>query len=416
MNEPKITVIIPTRERCDVLEKSLKTVTAQDYNNLEIIVSDNYSCDGTEDIVRSANDTRLKYLNTGKRVSMSHNWEFALSHVTEGWVTIIGDDDGLLPCSLNKVAKIIQSTDVKAIRSSVCWYVWPSLTGKEFGSLSIPMRSGYKVRDSTLWLSKVLSGRASYTELPMLYNGGYVSMSILEQIKAKTGSFYRSCNPDVYSAVSISSSIDRYLYMNDPLAINGASRHSTGTSVFSNRTNRDLSPAYKFALEGNIPFHEDLPLRSDGGYPLSLQATVYESYLQSKFLRGEALGNIHSQQLEVILATAGTHDAAVKEWGKVFATIHGLNYEEIQSKASRERFLLKLHSAARRLSRVVNTVSVGSPGFPIKDVYEASIAASAIRHAMPSRLKIIRRIVERAVEKMWRNGIGVSGTGLQGTE
>lgn len=406
-------MIIPTRERCEVLEKSLKTVTAQDYNNLEIIVSDNYSCDGSEDIVRSTNDTRLKYLNTGKRVSMSHNWEFALSHVTEGWVTIIGDDDGLLPGSLNKVAKIIQSTDVTAIRSSVCWYVWPSLTGKEFGSLSIPMRSGYKVRDSTFWLSRVLSGRASYTELPMLYNGGYVSMSVLEQIKAKTGSFYKSCIPDVYSAVSISSSIDRYVYMNDPLAINGASRHSTGTSAFSNRENHpDLSPAYKFASERNIPFHEDLPLRSDGGYPLLLQAMVYESYLQSKFLRAEALGNIHSQQLEVILATAGTHDAAVREWGKRFATIHGLNYEEIQSKANRERFLLTLHSAARRLFQVFNTVSVGSPEFPIKDVYEASIAASAIRHAMPSRLKSIRRIVERVAEKMWRNGIGVSGTGL----
>ena len=93
MRDPKITVIIPTRERCDVLEKSLQTVTTQDYDNLQIIVSDNFSNDGTEDIVRSTHDSRVKYVNTGKRLSMSHNWEFALSHVTEGWVTIIGDDE-----------------------------------------------------------------------------------------------------------------------------------------------------------------------------------------------------------------------------------------------------------------------------------------------------------------------------------
>jgi len=64
----------PTRERSDVLEKSLITVTSQDYGNLEVIVSDNYSCDDTEDVVRSTNDARVKYINTGKRVSMSHNW------------------------------------------------------------------------------------------------------------------------------------------------------------------------------------------------------------------------------------------------------------------------------------------------------------------------------------------------------
>ena len=111
----KITVVIPTRERCDVLEKSLKTVTSQNYDNLEIIVSDNFSTDKTKDVVRRANDPRIKYINTGKRVSMTHNWEFALSHVTDGWVTIIGDDDGLLPESLNKIAKIIQSTDRKSV-------------------------------------------------------------------------------------------------------------------------------------------------------------------------------------------------------------------------------------------------------------------------------------------------------------
>ena len=95
MAKPKITVIIPTRERCDVLEKSLQTVTSQDYENLDIIVSDNFSSDGTEDLVRSIDDKRVRYLNTGQRISMSHNWEFALSHVSDGWVTMIGDNDGL---------------------------------------------------------------------------------------------------------------------------------------------------------------------------------------------------------------------------------------------------------------------------------------------------------------------------------
>ena len=52
-NNPHFTVVIPTRERAEVLQHCLKTVVAQDYDNLEILVSDNFSCDDTEDVVRS---------------------------------------------------------------------------------------------------------------------------------------------------------------------------------------------------------------------------------------------------------------------------------------------------------------------------------------------------------------------------
>lgn len=402
MNEPKITVIISTRERSEVLEKSLKTVTGQSYDNLEIIVSDNYSCDGTEDIVRSTNDKRVKYLNTGRRVSMSHNWEFALSHVTEGWVTIIGDDDGLLPASLEKVAEIINSTDVQAIRSSVCSFTWPSLTGKEFGRLGVPLKSGYEVRDSRLWLSKVLSGRANYPELPMLYNGGYVSMSVINQIRNKKGVFYQSSMPDVYSAVAVSSIIENYIYSNEPFAISGASKHSGGTAQFSDNKDLKDSPFKKFLSEDNIPLHPGIPLCADGNYPLSIQALFYESYLQTGFLRDEAQENIHQQQLEVILATSGRHVASVREWGKIFATTHELNYDEIQSKANRVKLLLKLNSIPCRISQAINTYILGSPEFPIKDVYEASIAAAAIRSAMPSRLRNIPRLLGRVAEKFAR--------------
>ena len=56
MTKPKITVIIPTRERAGVLEAALRTATAQNYEGLEIIVSDNCSGDGTDAVVQRAVD------------------------------------------------------------------------------------------------------------------------------------------------------------------------------------------------------------------------------------------------------------------------------------------------------------------------------------------------------------------------
>jgi glycosyltransferase involved in cell wall biosynthesis len=110
MNLPKFTIIIPTRERCDTLAAALKTCVTQDYDNLEIIVSDNFSQDDTFEVVHSYRDKRIRYINTGQRVGMSTNWEFALSHVENGYVTLIGDDDGLLPGAVPKIAEIISTS------------------------------------------------------------------------------------------------------------------------------------------------------------------------------------------------------------------------------------------------------------------------------------------------------------------
>ena len=49
---------------------------------LDILVSDNFSKDSTEEVVGDIRDPRIRYVNTGKRVCMSHNWEFALSNVS----------------------------------------------------------------------------------------------------------------------------------------------------------------------------------------------------------------------------------------------------------------------------------------------------------------------------------------------
>ena len=131
MAKSKISVIIPTRERPDTLAKCLKTVVNQDYDNLDIIVSDNFSGPETEEVVRAMNDPRIKYYNTGRRVSMSHNFEFAISKVDEGWISVIGDDDGLLPNSLSRVVDLLESSGLEALGSICCKYNWPSVDSKD---------------------------------------------------------------------------------------------------------------------------------------------------------------------------------------------------------------------------------------------------------------------------------------------
>lgn len=406
MHKPKITILIPTRERPETLVKTLQTVTAQDYDNLEIIIVDNFSGDSTEDVVRGTNDPRVKYINPGKRLSMSLNWEFGLSHVTEGWVNIIGDDDGIVPNALNKVAELIDETKVKAIRSANCKYRWPSVTGKTYGKLMVPMGSSYSVRDAESWLRKTMLGQASAAELPALYAGGFIHLSVLEKAKIITGTFYQSCIPDIYSAIAISSIIDSYVYSNDPLGISGMSGRSNGASNLgrSSTSSDEPSELEKFQTEDNIPLHKDIPLEKDGEIPLSmsLQALIYESYLQSAPLRKTTLKEInHQQQLELILKMTRVHSPSAEEWFKRYARIHNLDYEAIQRKAKRRILSLQSESNLNRLQRLINISNVGSPSLPIKDVYEASIAAAAIRESVPGRLTNIMNTSKRFTKKVF---------------
>ena len=127
MRYPKLSVVIPTRERADTLFYALKTVIEQEYQNLEIIVSDNASVDNTKEIVSQFSDSRIKYINTGTRLGMSENWEFALGHVTGEYVMYLGDDDGLLPNSCFDVAQVINKTGCEALVWNKPSYLWPSI-------------------------------------------------------------------------------------------------------------------------------------------------------------------------------------------------------------------------------------------------------------------------------------------------
>jgi hypothetical protein len=395
---PLINVIIPTRERADVLRSTLATATMQDYENLRIIVSDNASTDDTADVVARAADPRISYINPGRRLSMTHHWEFALSHVDDGWVMVIGDDDGLLPGAVRELAELIEATGSLAIRSRMCTYDWPSVRGNRNGQLIVPLGHGLQMRDSEAWLRRVLDGTHRYTELPMVYDGGAIHVSLFRKVKTSLGSFLQASSPDVSTAASIGCVSGTYLHSKRPFVIAGTSRHSIGTSHFAVGPKRDDAQAKRFASEGNPPFHADMPLHDDGSYPLSLHALFYEAYLHCQPLWPGDL-TTHERQLEVILATSGKHRESIDAWGQLFAARHHLDFARAMHRATRMRPFYAARQAVRKISGALH--SVISDSLPLRTIHEASIAAGTIlakpdrRHTIHFMADELRKLTNR---------------------
>lgn len=225
---PKLSVVIPTRERADTLIHTLRTVTTQAYDNLEIIVSDNASEDSTKEIVNATDDKRIKYTNTGKRCGMSDNWEHGLSLVTGDYVMFLGDDDGLLPNACADVAEILVATGTKAVIWNKPDYTWPSVKRLP-NALFLENSYGLVEMRGDILLKEIAAGRTSYGRLPVIYSG-FVSMSSIAEIKSQTGKFFQCVTPDVYSGIVLAQNLQTYIYSMRPFSINGGSQHSNGIS------------------------------------------------------------------------------------------------------------------------------------------------------------------------------------------
>lgn len=369
----KFTVIVPTRERPDTLIHCLRTLVAQDYDNAEFIVSDNFSQDNTKEIVESFDDPRIRYINTGKRISMSHNWEFALGQVTDGWVTILGDDDGMLPGGLAKVAQVVNESGCKAVTSKWSHYCWPNSNDRE-NQLTIPLVSGVELRVASQWLDKVMRGHAQYYELPWLYVGGFVEIGLINAARDEYGRFFMSMTPDVYSSIALALVTDRYVFMNETVCIVGASSHSTGAAAFGASNNQKASQ--KFYSEENIPLHSNLGSKILTSIPF----LIYECYLQAAHLHTDSLVVDMSDQLALARSHAlPRYYEEVRNGCDEIACLNGVDIWQVEKKEK----LLRLGIWYRKFSlqnirKLWQLMVVNAKDFGVEDVYSAAVLANVL--------------------------------------
>jgi glycosyltransferase involved in cell wall biosynthesis len=89
-----VSIGIPTYNRADTfLKETLSSAIRQTYSNIEIIVSDNYSTDNTESVVKSCNDTRIRYYRQHKNIGAIGNMNFCLSKARGDYFLMLHDDD-----------------------------------------------------------------------------------------------------------------------------------------------------------------------------------------------------------------------------------------------------------------------------------------------------------------------------------
>jgi glycosyltransferase involved in cell wall biosynthesis len=113
MNQPIVSVGIPTYNRPSGLLRTLDCITGQTYKNLEIIISDNCSPDYVSDeIVHSfqKNNNRIHYFRQNKNRGMDFNFRYVLSKASGKFFMWAADDDEWEPEFIEACIEKIQNT------------------------------------------------------------------------------------------------------------------------------------------------------------------------------------------------------------------------------------------------------------------------------------------------------------------
>jgi len=224
-------IVIPTRERPDVLRHTIKTVLKQTRSNYELVIMDNGGSPATRAVVEELDDPHIRYFRSPTSLNMTDSWEQALGHATGDYVTILGDDDGMMPDAVEVAERLHRDHPDDVLSWMPFMWVWPDAVVKAVRGLTqIHFGSHVEVRSSRSFLQDLLASRADFRTLPTLYCS-FVPRRLIDDVRSRFGGqFFVESSPDIFSGMAVLGTTERFLYSYRPLTVTGLSRHSTGLS------------------------------------------------------------------------------------------------------------------------------------------------------------------------------------------
>lgn len=119
MNAPVVSVLLPVYNSGDFLTAAIRSVLEQSYSDFELLIINDGSTDGSEDIIRSFSDPRIICLkndvNKGLIFSLNHGIEMARGK----YIARMDADDICLPDRFAKQVSWLEANEKTAVVASV---------------------------------------------------------------------------------------------------------------------------------------------------------------------------------------------------------------------------------------------------------------------------------------------------------
>ena len=214
MQSELVSVVIPTRNRKELLTYALRSVLQQTHRRLQVIIHDNHSTDGTPEMIAPfLEDERVEYHRSERDLSMTENWNTAMRYVHGQYVVRLDDDNIFSP-------RIVSSAlaDIRRFRLHAVLFANLIVTPGE------QLRTCFDHEDApVILLSKY---QWMYLEYFALSDSNYTfySTALLRSI-FPDGDVYRTSLPDRFLHYRCMDAMDRLaLRIGFDLSVNGVTR------------------------------------------------------------------------------------------------------------------------------------------------------------------------------------------------
>ncbi len=119
---PPVTIAIPTYNRRVLLERALRSASYQTYSDLEILVCDDGSTDGTREFLESCTDPRIRCVFPSTNRGMYANFCTALNEARGEYFLMLDDHDYLEPTAVEALMQPWLKFSTLAFSYGQYWY------------------------------------------------------------------------------------------------------------------------------------------------------------------------------------------------------------------------------------------------------------------------------------------------------
>lgn len=231
-HSPVISIITVVRNRAGVLARAIESVTSQDYHDVEYIIIDGASTDGTQDVIRRY-EKSLAFWTSEPDQGISDAFNKGIAKSKGALIGLLNADDEYLPQALSRVALMFHQSDGQSI---IHGNLRVDAAGKSRRLAPRPF--------PRLWV---------YLDMPFNHPAMFVPRSIYDRIGAYNPDFHYAMDYDLVLRVMRANT--RFIYLNADLtrfSLTGASSRRPPSChrevLSSQRQNRLFMPACRLAF------------------------------------------------------------------------------------------------------------------------------------------------------------------------
>lgn len=103
ITRPLVSILIPTYNRANYLGEAIDSALSQTYKNIEIIVHDDASTDGTPELLKRYHDPRLRVIRTEDNHGMLGGWNYIVKQAKGDYIKFLASDDLLEPTCVSEL-------------------------------------------------------------------------------------------------------------------------------------------------------------------------------------------------------------------------------------------------------------------------------------------------------------------------